>query len=253
MQEHQKYWDIMNKRRVLFRKLLRNEDRLVYSKPNKSVVKYKIQGQKISIPATVRTTKMEGEPTLFYLKAIMPGTVDQVRAVMSTWEHRTKWDKRMSSMDHETLYFDKATKEKMVITDNCSYPYIRGLISARQFTTLTHGKFLNSKTLEAVSETVEYGAFPEKKDHVVGWGSVCVRMSQMSSRRLSNKYEIPKITHNGKPLKWCKIECMAQIDIKGLVPSKIYKMAVPRAIKETYEVAREYMMSEVLGIEFKRL
>ena len=251
--KHQKYWNVMEERRERFRGLLVNKDNLVYSKPKRTKVKYEIQGKTITIPATVRQTEVEGEPTLFFLKAIMPGTVDQVRAAMSSWEHRSKWDERMSSMDHEKLFYDTETKEKLVVSNNCLHPYLKGLISPRQFTTLTHGKFINPKQMEAVSQSIEYDAYPEKENHVVGWSSVCVRMTEVSPSQLMDKYGIPEVELDGQPLKWTKCECMTQIDIKGSVPKRIYKMAVPRALKETYEIAREYMMREMLDLEFVKL
>lgn len=257
-----KYRAIVAERRERFRNLLENKDKHEYDEPRRSAIRYEIQGKTVTVPAVIRRcTKIKDEPTIFYIKTLMPEKPEKVQMIMSQWdEHRSKWDKRIASQVFKRLSYDEKTKEKLSIVDAVTQPYFGGIVSPRQFTSAVHIKWVDSKTLEIVSCSVKCPDFPTKKGHVLGQSILFGhRITEMGETQLQGKYEIPQINvvdpidGVSRPLKWSKCDGMIQTYINGNIPSTIYDKVVPRAVTETYEIARKYLMRDVMGLNFKIL
>lgn len=249
----QKCMAIVTERHQRFNNLLVNKDQYRYSAPKRFEIKCKLRGVEFAIPLSIRRCKeVKGEPTIWFIKTLLPGFPSTVQQVVGEWEHRSKWDKKTARQSVKELFRDDT--EKLTITNTLTNKTFGGILSPRQFTNVVHSKWTDADTLEVVASSVKHESFPKEKKHVVGQTVMCGhRITKLSEQKLRTKYGIPKISMSGDQgvLEWSKCDCMFQTHLKGPIPKGLIEKGVPGAIMETLGCARNYIFRDVLGFKIQ--
>jgi len=249
------YLKMGDERRARFHLILEHRSKFKLAKRVK--YQYTVNGQTFVIEAAMTRSKcFKKEPMVWYMETLMPAFQGDPVQFIDHWgssHHRFKWDKRVKYHEKRELFRNETGG--LYLVNSQSEPALGGVISPRQFTSITRTWKLQNG-LELASGGVKHPDFPPRKGlvdgHAVLYG---LRIRLVDPRELRERYGIPTVPlPNGgenEILRFVRCEYVLQTDIKGWLPKKVVDQAICGGSMETFEMCRNYIMRDICGLKVK--